>query len=116
MVVKDRSMEGFIESGNEELEPLLDFRDWLAEIRNDATRRMARRRSGAITHLADGSLIPGPFTMEARREILDRLLQLQEIVGQKLIHSDEVGEIKRLWAEDALRMADTSAASERAKA
>tara|TARA_R110000751_G_scaffold2018_18_gene10747 strand:+ start:519093 stop:520250 length:1158 start_codon:yes stop_codon:yes gene_type:complete len=116
VVVKDRSMEGFIESGNEELEPLLDFRDWLAEIRNDATRRMARRRSGAITHLADGSLIPGPFTMEARREILDRLLQLQEIVGQKLIHSDEVGEIKRLWAEDALRMADTSAASERAKA
>lgn len=116
VVVKDRSMEGFIESGNEELEPLLDFRDWLAEIRNDATRRMARRRSGAIAHLADGSLIPGPFTMEARREILDRLLQLQEIVGQELIQSDEVEEIKRLWTEDAMRMADTSAAAERARA
>ena len=116
VVVKDRSMEGFIEAGNEELEPLLDFRDWLAEIRNDATRRMARRRSGAIAHLADGSLIPGPFTMEARREILDRLLQLQEIVGQELIQSDEVEEIKRLWTEDAMRMADTSAAAERARA
>lgn len=116
VVVKDRSMEGFIESGNDELEPLLDFRDWLAEIRNDATRRMARRRSGAIAHLADGSLIPGPFTMEARREILDRLLQLQEIVGQELIQSDEVEEIKRLWTEDAMRMADTSTAEERARA
>ena len=98
-------MEGFIESGNAHLEPLIDFRDRLAAFRADPDMRMARRRSGNVSHLADGSLIPGPFTFEARQQILSELLIVQEKVGEPLISEQEVIEIKRIWAEDAARAA-----------
>lgn len=101
VVEKDRSMEGFIDAGFYEMEPLLDFRDWLAEIRNDRSRRMIHRRNGLVTLMADGSATPGPFTFEVRREILERLLTLQEEVGRVLISSEEIDRIKTIWAEDA---------------
>lgn len=101
VVVKDRSMEGFIETGHANLEPLLDLRDWLATIRQDPSMRMAHRRSGRVTHLADGSLIPGPFTLAARRQILERLVATQEEVRETLITPGEIAIIERLWAEDA---------------
>ncbi len=110
VVVKDRSMAGFVEAGHAEHERLMDFRDWLAEIRSDPTRRMARRRSGAVTYLADGSLVPGPFTLAARREILERLLAMQTETGHDLISNDEVEIIERIWAEDAAVILTSSAA------
>lgn len=103
VVVKDHSMEGFVESGNAHLEPLMTFRDRLAKLRTDPDKRMARRRSGAAAHLADGSLIPGPFTFEARQLILDELLVVQEQVGEPLISAEEILEIKKIWAQDAVR-------------
>lgn len=101
VVVKDRSMAGFIEAGHENLEPLMDFRDWLAKIRGDHDRRSAVRRSGRTTHLADGSLVPGPFTLAARREILDELLKVQSTTGRELITAAEISLIEAIWAEDA---------------
>lgn len=101
VVVKDRSMTGFIEAGHENLEPLMDFRDWLSEIRSDSDRRMAVRRSGRATHLADGSLVPGPFTLAARREILEELLRVQALVNRELIKPAEIDLINTIWAEDA---------------
>jgi DNA sulfur modification protein DndC len=103
VVTKDRSMAGFIDSGIQGLEPLLDFRDWLAEIRNDPARRMARRRSGKVTYMANGSLVPGPFTLEARQEILSKLLETQEETHLALIKEAEVGVIKQIWLEDAVQ-------------
>lgn len=108
VVVKDRSMEGFIENGSAHLEPLMDFRDWLADIRNQPAMRMARRRTGAMSHLADGSLIPGPFTFEARREILERLCEVQQEVGEPLISESEIEHIHAIWAEDAAKLADAA--------
>lgn len=110
VVVKDRSMAGFIEAGHENLEPLMDFRDWLAEIRGDPARRMAKRRSGRTTHLADGSLVPGPFTLVARREILDELLKVQEATGQRLITPAEIHLIEGIWATDAATVMGASGA------
>lgn len=101
VVVKDRSMGGFIEAGFENLAPLMDFRDWLAEMRNDNTKRMARRRNGRAMYMADGSLVPGPFTFEARAEILQRLLEVQDRVGDTLITEAEINTIKRIWSVDA---------------
>lgn len=101
VVVKDRSMAGFIEAGHENLEPLMDFRDWLAEIRNDPARRSARRRNGQTTFLADGSLVPGPFVPAARREILERLRQVERATGRSLITAGEIEAINRIWADDA---------------
>ncbi len=110
VVVKDRSMAGFIEAGHENLEPLMDFRDWLATIRSDHDRRMAVRRSGRTTHLADGSLVPGPFTLAARSEILDELLRVQATTGRELITTPEIDLIRAIWAADAVSAVERQAA------
>jgi DNA sulfur modification protein DndC len=101
VVVKDRSMAGFIEAGHANHEPLMDFRDWLTQIRSDPEWRMATRRSGRTTHLPDGSLVPGPFTLAARRKILERLHAVETSTGRTLIEPDEVVLIERIWAADA---------------
>lgn len=102
VVEKDRSMQAMIDAGFEHLEPLMDFRDWLKEIRADRTKRMLERRDGRITLMLNGETTPGPFTLETRQEILIRLLNIQEEVGVPLIHEDEVTRIKSLWAEDVV--------------
>jgi len=101
VVEKDRSLEGFVTAGFKEFRPLLDFRDKLALYRNDPARRMARRRDGKITVIG-GVHVPGPFTMETRRDLLDDLLSLQARVERELISPDEIARIKEIWAEDAL--------------
>jgi len=100
VVAKDRSLEGFVEAGFAEFGPLLAFRDWLLEIRDQDGRRSNRRRNGEVTHLRTGELVRGPFTIETRREILDRLIALQEQVGQMLITDEELQRIRVIWAED----------------
>jgi DNA sulfur modification protein DndC len=100
VVEKDRSMEGFIDAGFEHLEPLMYFRDWLAAIRNDRSRRMKERRNGLITLMNDGSPVPGPFTLETRREILEGLLKIQAEVQMPLISEPEIERINQIWAED----------------
>jgi DNA sulfur modification protein DndC len=109
VVEKDRSLEGFVEAGFAEFGPLLDFRDWLASIRSDPTRRMARRRNGKVTITNEGVFVPGPFTPETRREILDRLLDLERRVGYQVITGEELSLIRSIWAEDAITIASASA-------
>lgn len=108
VVEKDRSAEAFVDAGHEALEPLLEMRDWLKALREDRTKRSARRRNGSLNFVGDGRLIPGPFTLEARREILDRLLKVEKEVGFELIKPAEIERIRQLWMEDALA---TSAAA-----
>jgi DNA sulfur modification protein DndC len=101
VVEKDKSLEGFVDAGYPQLEPLLFFRDWLVAIRNDRSRRQRVRRNGFVTLMKDGTPVPGPFTLEAREEILTRLLSVQDEVGVELISASERSHIKRLWADDA---------------
>lgn len=106
VVEKDRSMEGFIDAGFDHLEPLMEFRDWLAVIRNDRSMRMLERRDGRIALMGDGeTTVAGPFTLETRQAILTRLLKIQDEVGLPLIHPDEITRIKAIWAEDAVEEA-----------
>ncbi|MCO4317815.1 DNA phosphorothioation system sulfurtransferase DndC [Phyllobacterium sp. 21LDTY02-6] len=100
VVEKDRSAAAFVEAGYEDVEPLLEFRDWLKEIRERGDMRMAVRRNGTLNFVGEGRLIPGPFTLEARNTILTRLLKVQDEVDFPLIHADEIQEIRRIWAED----------------
>lgn len=109
VVEKDRSLEGFVESGFGEFGPLIAFRDWLASIRNDPNRRMARRRNGRITVTDDGVFVPGPYTFDTRREILTRLVALQDRTGRTLITADEIARIRTIWAEDAAQAAGWAA-------
>lgn len=106
VVDKDRSLEGFVEAGFDQFEPLLGFRDWLVSIRNDPSRRTARRRNGKVTITQDGLHVAGPFTLQTRMEILRRLQALEGLVGNRLISDDEVERIKSLWAEDAIAASD----------
>jgi DNA sulfur modification protein DndC len=100
VVEKDRSAAAFVEAGYGDLEPLLEFRDWLKALREDGTRRMAERRNGALNFVKDGRLIPGPFTFAARQEVLERLLSIQEELSVELIRPEEIEAIKTIWAQD----------------
>lgn len=103
VVDKDRSAEAFVEAGYGDLEPLLEFRDWLKALRERGDMRMAVRRNGSLNFVGEGRLIPGPFTMAARREVLDRLLAIQAEVGFDLITPEEIEAIKRVWSQDLSR-------------
>jgi DNA sulfur modification protein DndC len=48
VVNEDKALTGFIETGEEWLRPLLQFRNWLADIRDNREMRMKRRTSGHI--------------------------------------------------------------------
>jgi DNA sulfur modification protein DndC len=102
VVEKDRSAEAFVGAGYDNLEPLLEMRDWLKAIRDDNTKRSPTRRNGKHNFVGDGRLIPGPFTLAARKEILDRLLEVQDEVGFELISAGELNAIQRHWAADAI--------------
>ncbi len=92
VVDKDKSLQGFIDSGFEHLEPLAEFRDWIQLYSRDFDNRMTERRNGQ-----EGI---GPFKPECREEILRRLLAIQDEVGFPLISSAEISKIKAIWAED----------------
>ena len=106
VVAKDRSLEGLVEAGFIEFAPLLDFRDWLASIRNQKERRLARRRDGRITTKKNGTLIPGPFTLQTRAEILERLRALQVETDRILITDEEADFIHALWSEEIAKQGE----------
>lgn len=100
VVEKDKSLQGFIDSGNELYIPLLHFRDWLKEIRNDGRYRHAVRRNGRLTFDLQGKHIPGPFTIKARQMILEKLLKTQDDIGLELISEAEISLIHKIWAQE----------------
>ena len=97
VVKMDKSMEGFIDTGDVWMRPLNEFRNWLKEIRENPEYRQSRRR--------DGSPGPGPFTPDARKIILRRLLDLEQRLDlQKkhlpLISDEELSYIQSYWSMD----------------
>ncbi len=102
VVAKDRSLAGLINSGFDELEPLLDFRDRIIALREEMHSRMPVRRNGTTKYRKDGNPVMGPFTMETRRKILHELLELEKEVGRKLITRPEMEIIEDIWRVDML--------------
>ncbi|MBY6036640.1 DNA phosphorothioation system sulfurtransferase DndC [Fictibacillus nanhaiensis] len=170
VVTEDKALNGFIESGEDWMRPLLEFRNWLAEIRDVRTYRQKYRMNGQIyfkearievidgidyviipkkgrvaavkTPLAEYTIIDksdvkaylfenkidlstgqefkllvrdeaklmqfglGPFTLEARSEILRKLLETQRDLihpqdpNFELIREDELRVIRRYWLEN----------------
>lgn len=103
VVKKDRSLSGLIDSGFEEFEPLLDFRDWIVALREDDSNRMDTRRDGTVKFRADKSRVRGPFTMEVRKLILSKLRELEKEVGLSLISSSEIEVINDIWCRDEMQ-------------
>ena len=100
MVKEDKSLKNFIDHGATELIPLRDFRNWLVELRSNPNARDYRRRNGSVYLMANGEYGRGPFTMETRKEILRRLLQLEVKTGFELITMDELKMIDKMWEDE----------------
>lgn len=92
VVRKDKSAEKLVQAGYQELQPYLDFRNWLAEFRNDPSNRWPHRRNGRPS--------PGPFTLAARRLILDKVHALETDTDREIINADELNRIHQLWEKD----------------
>ena len=92
VVSKDKSMAGFISSGDEWMTPLYDFRNWLKEYREDESTRNVFKRNGQPG--------PGPFKTSARQLILEKLLAVEQEVNRELISDDELIEIQKLWTKE----------------
>lgn len=100
VVEKDKSLQGFIDAGKHHFKPLVDFRDWLKKIRNNPEMRQAYRRNGRLSFDSAGKHIPGPFTIQARKQILDYLLQVQKEYGDRLITDAEMDLIYQHWSAE----------------
>ena len=100
MVKEDKSLQNFIDHGATELVPLRKFRNWLVELRSTPEARDWRRRNGSVYFGSDGELGRGPFTLTSRKEILRRLLQLEEETGFSLITLDELKMIDKMWEDE----------------
>ena len=101
VINKDRSLQGFVDTGKHNFQPLLDFRDKLIDMRDNPEYRQLRRRNGKI-EFKNGKHITGPFTIAARQKILDELLQTQKESGLTLISEEEIDFCRNTWTEDIL--------------
>lgn len=102
VVAKDRSLSGLIDSGFDEFEALLGFRDWIIELRENDENRMPIRRDGTSKYREDGSRVRGPFKMEIRRRILKRLQVLEQKTNKSFLSKPEIEIIENIWRIDML--------------
>lgn len=122
VVVQDKSLTGFLQNGYDELAPLLKFRNWIYIIRDNAEYRQKWRMNGSIYYLPTQDNKKkqgfGPFKLEARKEMLRKLLEAQKayniLVNQReassfdnpeseyfrLIQLDELQLIRDYWIKD----------------
>ncbi|PYE54082.1 DNA phosphorothioation system sulfurtransferase DndC [Deinococcus yavapaiensis] len=110
VVERDRSMDALIENGdgdNDWLQHLADFRTFLRETTDPARKhiyRDFRGRNGRVIYLKDGTLGARTYRLDTSREMLRRLLEIQENIRREgppepitLVSDEELHEIRRLW-------------------
>lgn len=107
VATRDTSMEAMIDNGEEWLEPLLEFRDWLMVTIDPARKREfrdIRGRDGKVKFKNDGQLAARTYTLDTSRLMLEKLLGMQRQIRQNgpdpqavLIEEAELHEIRRLW-------------------
>lgn len=101
VVNEDKSMQGFIESGEENLKPLNEFRNYIKDLREDCNARADYKRDGRAVYKVGGL---GPFLSHIRVEILKRLLQTeQEFIqngGSRLITDSQIYAIQEQWNKE----------------
>lgn len=97
MVKEDKSLNAFINRGEEWLKPLREYRDWLLKFRTTPGAREYKRRNGVMYRKQNGELGEGPFTMESRKKILRKLLLLEKETKRTLITTEELKQIDLLW-------------------
>lgn len=94
LVERDISVETLISRGGQEnLARLHEFRNYIVKESSKPEHRLMRHG-----HL-------GPLSMSFRRELLEKLLELQFAVGMKLISNGEIREIRRTWTRQEAEVA-----------
>lgn len=119
VVERDRSMEAMIDSGEDWLSPLLDFRDLLSETQDPTKKRLYRefrRRNGQVAFIGNSDTpVPGPYTLEFCKSLLQKLLETQVQVRREappgeapqLISDQDLHEIRRIWRTERGDWADS---------
>jgi DNA sulfur modification protein DndC len=90
VVDRDKASEGLLASGDERMQKLMEFRQTLLFFRDPANGKRDTRRM-------NGNQRPGPLLISARRELLAKLLALQEEVQLQLISPEELLLIQQMW-------------------
>lgn len=86
---KDKAMDGLVETGHTWLIPLQDFRNQLYNTtipENKNEFRNFKRRTGKVTSTGlddELKVIPGPYWLSYRKELLTKLLQIQQEVRKE---------------------------------
>lgn len=93
VVDRDKSMENFIDNGEKWMEELLDFRNWLYDIRQQTYQYVPKRLQSNVKF--------GPFLLKIRWEILNKLLEIQKNLPVELIKNDEVKYIRNFLKEES---------------
>ena len=107
VVERDTSMEALIDHGEEWMQPLLEFRDFLATTTIPDRKREFRDikgRDGRILLKKDGTAAARGYKLDVSRQMLKELLSIQHKIRAdgpdpdvELISEDELHEIRRIW-------------------
>jgi len=97
-----------IDNGEGWLEPMLRFRNMLAETQIPDQKhryREYKRRNGRVFFKRGGGIARGPYKLDFRRNLLKQLLEVQVSVQKtepnlSLISDEELVEIRRLWRHE----------------
>ena len=112
VVQRDTSMEALIDNGEDWMEPLLEFRDELAETSDPARKREFRDikgRDGRIVLKKDGTPMARTYKFEYSKYLLERLLRVQEEVRRNGPDPDRHVDLRRGAARDPPHLAHRAA-------
>ncbi len=111
LVSKDTSMENLIDSGEDWMQPLVEFRDLLQSTQNPEDKHIYRdwrRRGGFVSvNRSETDLVHGPYLFKWRKEFLKILLEAQRAIQEygpddkaELISIDELKRIREIWKDE----------------
>lgn len=92
VVKQDKSMEGFIATGEQHMEPLNRYRESLMRYRDEPGMRSNIKR--------DDRMGNGPFNAEARKRLLRELLEAERDSGLSLISAAQLAQVQAIWTNE----------------
>jgi DNA sulfur modification protein DndC len=92
VIKQDKSMEGFIATGEQQMVPLNRYREALMRYRDEPGMRSTIKRDDSKGH--------GPFTPEARKRLLRELLVAERESGLSLISDEQLANIQAIWHDE----------------
>lgn len=117
VVTEDKALHGLIQSGEQWMQPLLDFRNALhvsTKPENKTQYRNYKRRTGKVSY-ARGAInddtqkelqhVPGPYWLKQRQQWLRDLLRIEKSLHDTghsitLIQEEELHAIRKEWQQD----------------